>query len=334
MLDHRLTVLCLCLLAVPAWSQNEPPPPVAEGEKILVVGQRPGPGLWKVTKDDHVLWIFGTYSPLPKKMTWRSAQVEKIIAQSQEFLGSPSAGIGVGWANSFNIVTALPFVIGFKKNADGAHLKDVVPADVYARWTVLKAKYIGDDSGIESERPIFAAGALFDKALDKSALGSDREVQEQIKKISRQNKIKFTATGFSMQLENPRGALRDFKKSSLDDLACFTKTIDRLETDLEAMRVRANAWAVGDVEVMRKLTYPDQVEACNSAVFNSAWMIKTLPAAGAIEQRLRDSWVAAAEKALATNQSTFAVLPVAQILNPNGMVAALQAKGYQVEQPD
>lgn len=333
MFDYRVSVLCLSLLAAPAWSQNDAPAPADEGEKVLVVGQRPGPGLWKVSKDDHVLWIFGTYSPLPKNMTWRSAQVEKIIAQSQEFLGSPSAGIGVGWSNSLNLLTALPFVIGFKKNADGAHLKDVVPPDVYARWTVLKAKYIGDDSGIESERPIFAAGELFNKALDKSGLGGDKEVLAQIKKISQQNKIKYTRTGFSMQLENPRGALRDFKKSSLDDLACFTKTIDRLETDLDAMRVRANAWAVGDAEVMRKLTYPDQVEACNSAVFNSAWL-KSLPGAGSVEPRLRDSWLAAAEKALAANQSTFAMLPVSQILNPNGLVAALEAKGYKVEQPD
>ena len=333
MFDRRLSVLCLALLAAPAWSQNETPAPAPEGEKILIVGQRPGPGLWKVSKDDHVLWIFGSHSPLPKKMTWRSQQVEKIIAQSQEHIAPPSAGIAVGWANSLNLLTALPFAIGAKKNADGAQLKDVVPPDVYARWSVLKAKYIGDDAGIESERPIFAASELFTKALDKSGLGSDKDVLAQIKKISQQHKIKYTPVGFSVQLENPRGALRDFKKASLDDLACFTKTIDRLETDLEAMRVRANAWAVGDTDAMRKLTYPDQVEACKSAMFSSAWM-KSLPGTDGMEQRLRDSWLAAAEKALATNQSTFAVLTVAQIMSPTGVVAALQAKGYAVEQPD
>jgi hypothetical protein len=333
MFDRHLSVLCLALLAAPAWSQNDLPAPVTEGEKILIVGQRPGPGLWKVSKDDHVLWIFGTYSPLPKKMTWRSQQVEKIIAQSQEHIGTPAAGVGVGWANSLNILSAVPFAIGFKKNADGAQLKDVVPPDVHARWSVLKAKYIGDDSGIESERPIFAASELFTKALDKSGLGGDKDVLAQIRKISQQHKIKYTPTGASVQLENPRGALRDFKKTSLDDLACFTKTIDRLETDLEAMRLRANAWAVGDTEAMRQLTYPDQVEACNSAVFNSAWM-KSLPGTAGLDQRVRDSWLAAAEKALATNQSTFAVLTVPQIMNPTGLVAALQAKGYMVEQPD
>ena len=43
---------------------------------ILVTGQQPGPGLWKVTHPsaghDHVLWILGSYGPLPRKMQWRS----------------------------------------------------------------------------------------------------------------------------------------------------------------------------------------------------------------------------------------------------------------------
>ena len=71
----------------------------------------------------------------------------------------------MSWSNSLNILTPWPFAIGVKKNADGARLQDLVPADVYARWTTLKTKYIGADSGIETDRPIFAAQELFGKAL-------------------------------------------------------------------------------------------------------------------------------------------------------------------------
>lgn len=331
-----LPALLVCMFAAPAWSQSDPSTPdTAESapEKILVVGQRPGPGLWKVSKDDHVLWIFGTYSPLPNKMVWRSQQVETVLAQSQEFLDLPSAGVGVGWSNSLNLLTALPFLIGVKKNPDGATLRDLVSPDVYARWLPLKQKYIGADSGIEKERPIFAAQELFARAMEKSGLASDREVIDGIKKISQKSGTKYTSTGISVALENPRGALRDFKKSSLDDIECFTKTIDRLEQDIDAMRVRANAWAIGDVDKMRKLTYPDQAEACNAAVIKGSWT-KSQPGAQSLEQRMRDSWLAAAEKALANNRSSFALLPVSQIISATGMVAALQAKGYVVEPPD
>jgi uncharacterized protein YbaP (TraB family) len=330
MLPRLLSTLCLCVFVAPVWAQSEP---VVETEKILVVGQRPGPGLWKVSKDDRVLWIFGTYSPLPQKLVWRSKEVETVLSQSQEFLGLPSAGVSVGWSNSLNILTALPFVIGVKNNADGARLQDVVPADVYARWTPLKEKYIGADSGVESERPIFAAQELYSKALKQSGLGTDRDVISSIQKMAKDKGLKFTPISVSIQLENPRGAVRDFKKTTLDDVDCFTKTIDRLEVDVDAMRVRANAWATGDIATMRKLTYPDQEQACKSAVTNSTW-VKSLKGAESMEQRRREIWLAAAEKSLATNKSTFAMLPMSQIMNPDGLVAALQAKGYLVEQPD
>ncbi|MBC7455556.1 MAG: hypothetical protein H7335_18070 [Massilia sp.] len=49
-------------------------------------------------------------------------------------------------------------------------------------------------------------------------------------------------------MDNPRGALRDFKKSQIEDQGCFTKTVERLEVDLDTMRARANAWATGDIE--------------------------------------------------------------------------------------
>lgn len=336
MIKHLLPALCLCMIASPVWAQVEPGAANAmesAPEKVLIVGQRPGPGLWKISRDDHVLWIFGTYSPLPNKMVWRSQQVETVLRQSQELLGIPTAGVSVGLSSSLNIVSALPFMIGFKKNPNGSYLQELVAADVYARWTVLKNKYIGADSAIETDRPIFAAKALFEKALEKSGLDNDRDVVVAIRKIAQKNKTKYTPTGISVALENPRGALRDFKKSSIDDVECFTKTIDRLEVDLDAMRSRANAWAIGDVEMMRKLTYPDQAEACNSALVNSAWT-KALPGGQSMEQHLRDSWLATAEKSLDKNRSTFALLPVSQIMSPTGLVAALQAKGYLVEQPD
>jgi uncharacterized protein YbaP (TraB family) len=330
MRNPLILTLCVSLLATPAWAQTAAD---TAPEQILIFGQRTGPGLWRVSKDDHVLWIFGTHSPLPVKLVWRSQQVETVLAQSQEFLGAPGVGVGVGFAQAFNLMTALPFVIGFKKNPEGARLQDLVPPDAYARWTILKKKYIGNDAGIESERPIFAAPALFEKALAQSGLGNDSDVIATIKQIAKTHKVKFTPTSISLPLDNPRAALRDFKKSPMDDLECFTKTIDRLEGDLEAMRTRANAWAIGDVEQMRKLSYPDQTSACNSAVFNSPAM-KSLPGAAALEQRLRDTWLTAAEKSLATNKSTFALLPVSRLLDPSGIIAALQAKGYSVEAPD
>jgi hypothetical protein len=49
---------------------------------------------------------------------------------------------------------------------------------------------------------------------------------------------------------------------------------------------------------------------------------------------VKASWLAAAETALGTNKSTFAMLSMSELLNPDGLVASLRAKGYQVDEPD
>jgi hypothetical protein len=340
-----IAALCLFLLSTAGWSQTDAGSagaaagqvsPTAEApadiatEKVLVVGKRPGPGLWKVSKGEHVLWVFGMYSPLPKHMEWRSQQVESILAQSQEYLTAPSAKVDVGF---FRGLTLLPQMIGVKKNPDGAQLRDVVPLDVYERWLVLKKKYIGDDNGIERERPIFAADELFRKGIEHAGLTSSREVRDAIEKIVKKNKIKTTSPELKLAVDDPGRAIKEFKKSSLDDVACFSKTIERLETDLDAMRVRANAWAKGDLAGIQKLSYADQGQACTSALTDSAF-VKAQPGFQSMHARMQEAWVAAAEKSLAANTSTFAVLQLRDILDPKGPVAALQAKGYLVEQPD
>lgn len=325
--------LIAAMLSHATWAQEALPDAEATVQNILVVGQRPGPALWKVSKGDHVMWVFGTYSPLPKNMTWRSQQVENALAQSQELLTAPGSAFTVGWADSFNMLTAAPFLIGIKKNADGALLQDVVPADVYTRWSILKTKYIGGDKGIEEERPMFVADTLFEKALGANGMDKGYAVQGRIEELAKNWKIKRTSTTLMLPMENPRTAVRDFKKAKLEDVECFTKTVDRLETDLDAMKVRANAWSLGDIDAIRKLRFPDQKQSCNAAIMNSKWM-SNLKDAGNLQERMKTSWLATAEKSLATNKATFAMLPMSDLLNPDGLIAALRSKGYQVDEPD
>ena len=56
---------------------------------IVISGAQPGPGMWKVSKGDHVLWVLGTLSPLPKSMEWQSRDVEAVFAQAQEVMSAP-----------------------------------------------------------------------------------------------------------------------------------------------------------------------------------------------------------------------------------------------------
>jgi hypothetical protein len=338
MLKRVLPALMLCLFGLPAWAQTDaaPAPPTAptleDGEAVpqtvLVSGSRPGPGLWKVSKDEHVMWVFGAYSPLPAKMEWRSRDVEKVIAGSQEYLKAPGYGIGVGWTG----ITALPFLIGIKKNPDGAELKDVLPPEVYARWLPLKQKYFGNDGGIERERPTFVAPELYSRAMKQAGLASDDDVRKTIGKLADKHKLKFTDASYQVAVKDPAKAVRDFKKTAMDDTACLAKTIDSLDADVEVMRARANAWAFGELDEIRKLNFADRRAACAQALGTSS-LARDQPELKDIRERAAAKWVDAAEKALASNASTFTVVPIQDILDPKGVIATLQAKGYAVEPP-
>ncbi len=330
MLHRSVMALCLCLAAGGAVAQTEPEAPPLVQEQVLVVGKRPGPGLWKISKDEHVLWVFATYSPLPKKMEWRAHQVEAILAQSQEYLAPPSTTTDVGFLRQLTLV---PKLIGIKKNPGGATLQDVLRPDVYARWLPLKAKYIGKDEGIERERPIFAAETLYRKGLNHAGLTRSTQVQEAIEHIVKARNIKTTATVIVVPVIDPGRLLTDLKKADIDDAACFSTTLERLETDLDALRARANAWAIGDLAAIRNLRLANRTGACHAAIFDSA-LLQAQPGMQSAQARMRAAWLTSAEQALAANRSTFAVLPLNDVLDPNGVLAQLQAKGYQVDQPE
>jgi uncharacterized protein YbaP (TraB family) len=346
MFKRLLCALPLYLATALAWSQTGTVPTTVEqaaatqteslGEvpqQVLVSGVRPGPGLWKISKGDHVLWVFGTYEPLPRKMQWRSHQVEKILDQSQEYLYGPGGSMHVGVLKGLTLLRVLPFVIGIKNNPDGAMLRDVLPPEVYARWQVLKKKYIGDDESIERERPMFAAQTLSQKAMAYAGLSSGREVSYAIEAMARKKNIKMTSSQAEMELDDPIKAVREFKKSSLEDVACFSKTLEFLEGDIAAMRERANAWAKGDLEAIQHLGYADRTDTCDAVWLNSP-VFQARPGLKDVRARARVAWIAAAERSLANNASTFTTLRLNDILDPKGVVAALEAKGYVVQKPE
>lgn len=336
-----VSAFCLSLLAVPAWAQSEDVPSstpsvVSPGaaepapEQIHVVAQRPGPGMWKVSKGEHVLWVFGMYGPVPKDMQWRSHEVENVILHSQEYLSAPSASARPGF---FKSITLLPSMIGVRKNPDGATLRDVMPEQEYARWTALKAKYLPDNEDVERERPIFAAEVLSNAARKQAGLVDSYTVRKQVLDLVKKAKLKETSSTYELPMDNARTVLKNFKKSTLGDAACLARTMATLEQDIQAASRRASAWAKGDLIEMRKLDFAGREEACFGALMNSA-AFDAEPEFKHMKTRANEKWIASAEKALAANASTFAMLKIEDIFDPKGVIAALAAKGYTVEQPD
>lgn len=129
------------------------------------------------------------------------------------------------------------------------------------------------------------------------------------------------------------------------EVACLEKTLAYFEKDIEAVKKRANAWAQGRAD---DLIDPAPLHGRGNACDNPpmipdgspamAKLRKEAPGLAALlvdnrsesERISRERWLAAAEAALARNMHTFSVLHVNDILDQDGLISQLHAKGYTV----
>jgi uncharacterized protein YbaP (TraB family) len=237
-----LTILSLQLVPIQSQANNESE--IIALKRVMVVGRVPGPDLWKVTNGENVLWILGTLSPLPKKLDWNSAPIKEVIESSQALLLPPAVNAELGFFKSLSLARS---AIGIKKNPQKRKLVEVLPYDLYMRWLKLKEKYMGDNKSIEKVRPIFASQKLFAKAIKKTGLKSGSEIEKTVRKHAKKSKLEMIQPEITIDLNNPKKALKKFKKTEIDVLECLTKLLDRLETELNAMRFRAIAWSYVDI---------------------------------------------------------------------------------------
>src|SRR5687768_1003821 len=133
-------LLLLSLLSAPLCAQETSPM-----DEVVVTGEFPGPGMWKVTRPgdaaNHVLWIVGDPWPLPKRLKWKSRQIEATLDSAQEVLTDSGVRMEsdekIGF---FRGMALLPAVLQARKNPDDARLEDLLPPEIYARWLVQKKK--------------------------------------------------------------------------------------------------------------------------------------------------------------------------------------------------
>jgi TraB/PrgY/gumN family len=322
--------LLLTALCFPARSAEPPPQRLADPnalEEVVVEGERPGPGIWQVSAGEHSLWILPSLEPLPKKMLWRSQVVEQRIAQSQVVLAPPTISADVGF---FRGITLIPSLLHAEKSPDGQKLEQVLPHDVYIRWLALRVKYLGSGDD-ENKRPMVAAFDLYRHAIDHAGLTSEAIVWDAIEKLAKKARVPIQPIVVTIPVKDPKASIRELEKiPRAAEIECFTKTIDRLETDLLPMVKRANFWSLGDITGLKSLPCPDERTACINAFLTAPRLREQFEQAYSLTENL---WLATADKALEKNASTFAVVPLTVFLQKDGVLDKLRAKGYTIKAP-
>ncbi|KIQ97529.1 TraB/GumN family protein [Lysobacter sp. A03] len=299
-------------------------------DSVAVTGPQPGPGLWRVSKGEHDLWILGTLSPLPEGITWNADSVVDLVGQSQEVLWRPHFVVDadVGFFRKLSLGYGM---LKAEKNPDGAKLEDVLSPQLYARWTTARQRYLPRDRGIERKRPMVAAQELFSAAIREAGLGSPKIVSPPIRAVIQAESIKETTPKVTVKIEDPAGAIKDVRRMSLNDSNCLEATLDAIDQLLPRMITNANAWATGDLAQINFDQLARRNNTCadvfSNAEFSRKWGIPDIRAS------VRNEWLRVAEASLAENATTFAVLPLEDLVAPDGYVARLRALGYEIDAP-
>lgn len=301
------------------------PEALEELAEVVVTGEQPGPALWKVTKDGHVLWVMATLSPLPKDITWRSRQVERVIGDSQEVYGE----LVISFAIKGNDRDAQRMMRNAQLNAGGKTLKDVLPAAMYARFVALNRTY-GGDKNLERLRPFYAMQELSQRAMRNMGLTlDDNAVRGTIRRLAKKRGATFRPLSREYD-SHAKDMLSEINSVSTEvEIACADAWMNRFESELKLTKARANAWSTGDVAALRAdagLYQPRQSEECGN-FFRSSQRMRQMMVEGV--QWRHDTLRAALQK----NKSTLAMVPIGELLNPKGLLAQLRAEGFEIDEP-
>lgn len=328
-------MLLSLLVSDPALTQPETPM-----EIVVVTGHLPGPPLWRVSRDDHVLYIFPQLSPVPDGMIWDSDRVERVLSESQEILLAPDIDTDFSTTlllNPINLFRGARLAKRLTQNPNDATLEEVLPPELFTRYQALQARYFPRDRAPEDMRPLFAGTRLAERIQREEGLVSGDEIMKQLERLIRRNRdLKQTEIEVVMDLTGPFSSLADRAErlvaslSREQELACFAEQIRRMENELDAMKSRANAWAQGYVDEFRGIPLPGGDDDDCLLLLDESSEFETIEQ---LRQDLNQRWLAAAERALTTNATSFAILDIVELLRENGLLAELSARGFEVRAP-
>jgi hypothetical protein len=319
-------------------------------EEVVVRGHFPGPPMWKVSNGDNVMWIFPHLRWIPKDMTWASERAARVIAESQEFMNLPEWS----WVpppsvllNPINLVRNFRNGQRAERNPDGGTLEQNLPPALYARFAALKARYFPNNNGPLEMRPLFAGRTMMNSIRQREGLVSGDDILKTIRGLARRNRnIQRTDISVRVELGEDFGDYRDrigavwMSFPPEQEHACFERQVRQMEEDLDEIKNRANSWARGSIDEFRDdendqfrnvpLVF-DELNACDE-LFTGTSSPEHEALVGMIT-RVSQNWLAAAERSLAENASTFAILPINELLAEDGLLSKLKAKGYDVREP-
>jgi len=213
-----------------------------------------------------------------------------------------------------------------KKNPDGARLEDIIPVDLYAQFVAIRDTYAEDDKKIDRLTPLFAADAIYGRALEQTGLVTSRDIFTTADRLARRSDAERVRSQVDEKFDILT-FLNHVQAIPMDEqIACLAEVLSFLESHMENLSMRAEIWSDGDVSPLATDAHPPLGQSCTAA-------LQTNEQVSRITELLNAKWLNNVDQALRTHRTTVATLDIAEIIEPDGLVSKLLEKGYEIEGP-
>ena len=295
-------------IGAPATIPPNAPPSAEEVEEVVVTARRSGIPVWRVAGPTATVILVGAIEEVSRGTRWDPGsltsalrQADQIIfPQEEDFDASPFAMIG--------------YVIKFLRMAKlpkGQSLRQMMPPEQFQRLTALHDRGLLK-AGFERTHPLHLAIELHDIVDGNKGFGLN--AGDYVKRAVKTHKLKLVPIP-RRNIKQPINAL--FKSSPEAHVPCLTASISLVEAGSQAVAERSEAWAARRV--------PEVVSSLPTKVFAQCSLDEYLAA--------KLDWRGAVRRVLTEPKLTVAVLDLASLALPGGLLDELKAAGYQIKGP-
>lgn len=278
-----------------------------------------GPQIWTFVKDTTTLKVLGTVQPLHRNLRFDGYGVRKAMESADALLSGEGVvtGEGIGLIRGLQL---LPAMRRIKRNASGRTLRDVTSSVDYENWRRLAERYFPGNRRAEKLRPMYAAGALYEASIARNGLDRHHPAQALITDLTKKQGIPLLDARLHVRIADPEHAIATFHVDDETDLRCFRETLNTLQPWLDAAPLTGEAWRNGE--------YGDSPSApprCWSWLTNEA----IAKSAGiTLDVAVRERWMQTLRAASAEYATIFTTMPIEDLENRSGLVAALEQDGF------
>jgi uncharacterized protein YbaP (TraB family) len=278
-------------------------------EELVVTARLPGPAWWRVSNGTATVYVLGSPSLAPRRMTWdRSVFDRRLAGASRVILPFQ------------NVRVTLPGVLGaaaaYLRLRSSTPFEQTLDGAARARFEAARTKAGQPADHYKTKNPLAASLVLANDYRETSGLTTS-DPTKLIKLLAQRAKVPITQRSYDLgplmgaMLKTPPEAGR----------ACLDEMVAQVNAGSGITLAAARAWADGDVRgaLGNERTY----ERCFASV----------PGAQAFDARVKADMVADIEKALKVPGHAIAVEPLRPLLAQGGVLDQLRAKGYEVKTP-